>query len=97
MLQLSENATEKEIIDFLKAILLANPELFAKRQNDHGCFMRALRRGDPTFTLVAQDRSAVAVVHEWLQQNPQLSPERHQQTVDRMAEMQAWPVKKLAD
>jgi|SRR5579872_6396777 len=97
MYQLEENCTEEKLIECLKFILNDKPELFSKRQNDCGCFFRALRLGEPTFTLRAQDQTSPLTINEWLVLNPQLSDERRGQTLERMGEMESWPTKKAAD
>lgn len=97
MHQLSDHPTEDEVMSLLRSVLKDNPELFTKREDDHGCFMRALRRGEPTFTLVAQDVTSLEIVATWLTENTQLSPERKNQVRERLKAMAAWPVKKRAD
>lgn len=98
MIQLSEHPTEDEVMNTLRLVLSQNPKLFTNREDDHGCFMRALRTGEPTFTLRAQDVTSTLLVAEWLAENrQQLSPERRQQTLDRIAAMDTWPTKKRAD
>lgn len=100
MLQLSENANEQEVIDFLKNVLTRNPELFksftsADRSID--VFMQTLRTGEPTFVLRAQDETAVAIITHWLSRNQQLSKERKEHIHARIVEMIHWSKKKLAD
>lgn len=97
MHQVPDHPSESHLLAVIRVILKENPSLFASHESDAGCFMRALRLGEPTFTLRAQDESAAGIVDTWLARNPQLSEERKMQTATRSREMQSWPTKKAAD
>lgn len=89
--------TEEDLMKFLRSVLLHEPGLFVSTQDDAGCFMRALRKDEPTFTVRAQDETSVATVAYWHTVNPQLSPERALQVMNRITAIRAWPTKKKAD
>jgi hypothetical protein len=44
------------------------------RLSDAGCFQRAQERGQATFTVVAQDKSAPRVICEWIKENIETCP-----------------------
>ena len=97
MHQLVEHPTEDVFLDFIRKVLKENPNMFADHKSDAGCFMRAFRLGEPTFTLRAQDQTSAETVGEWLLKNPQLSNERKNETLRKSAWMRSWPTKKAAD
>lgn len=43
--------------------------------SDNECFRKAQARGDVTFTVVGQDRSAPRVICEWIKENIESCPE----------------------
>lgn len=43
-------------------------------KEDAGCYARAKKRGQQTFTLVAQDVTAPAVICEWIKNNIDTAP-----------------------
>jgi hypothetical protein len=42
--------------------------------SDADCYAKAVKRGDYTFTLVGQDKSAPRVICEWISQNIETAP-----------------------
>ena len=66
--------------------------------DDTGCFERAKRRGQATFTLVEQDASSPVVIVEWIKQNVMTAPAaKLRKALDAAIEMREYPRRKLAD
>lgn len=68
------------------------------KQMDKDCFKRATTRGQQTFTLVAQDRSAPRVICEWIKENIETAPK--EKLVDALLDaiaMREYPNRKSAD
>lgn len=50
-------------------------ELDSVDQHERDCFEKAKARGQTTFTLVAQDPTAPAVIADWIKYNMETAPE----------------------
>lgn len=66
-------------------------------ESDNCCFHKAYLKGEPTFTLRAQDITAEKAILYWLQMNPQLSEERRREALQKVHLMEAWPTRRLPD
>lgn len=68
--------------------------------SDYACFVKAKDKGEPTFTLRAQDLSSAAVVEFWAKVNEVHLGQGHpkivqaRQIADRM---RVWPNRRMAD
>jgi hypothetical protein len=68
------------------------------RLTDAGTFRRAQERGQPTFTVVAQDKSAPSVVCEWIKQNIETAPPaKLYEALSRAIQMREFHFRKSAD
>jgi hypothetical protein len=68
------------------------------RESDHGCHERARARGQQTFTLVAQDPTAPAVIAEWIKHNIETAPEEKlRDALEEALIMRKHPARKPAD
>ncbi len=66
--------------------------------NDHSCFTKAVARGEQTFTVRAQDKTAPATIAEWIKLNIYTaSPEKLHHALDDALRAREWPIKKQAD
>lgn len=65
--------------------------------SDVGCFARAYAKGEPTFTLRAQDQTATVLVLKWIALNPNAPMHKLDEAFARARAMQQWPDKKAAD
>lgn len=64
---------------------------------DVGCFARAYAKGEPTFTLRAQDQTATVLVLKWIALNPNAPMHKLDEAFAIARRMQQWPDKKAAD
>jgi phosphatidylethanolamine-binding protein (PEBP) family uncharacterized protein len=65
---------------------------------DNLCFAKAKERGQKTFTLVAQDASAVKTIAHWIYLNIETSPAaKLHQAIDDCIAMREFPNKKNPD
>lgn len=67
---------------------------------DYACFAKAKEKGEPTFSLRAQDYSAPAVIEYWANLNQDHLGPAHPKIVQarQIAEtMRAWPARRPAD
>lgn len=68
------------------------------RLSDAECFHRAQMRGQSTFTVVAQDRSAPRIVCEWIKENIETCPRAKLfEALSRAIEMRDFHFRKTAD
>lgn len=68
------------------------------RLSDEECFRRAKSRGQSTFTVVAQDASAPAVICEWIKLNIYTCPPAKLfEALSRAIQMRDFPATKSAD
>lgn len=68
------------------------------RLSDEECFQRAKLRGQSTFTVVAQDRSAPRVILEWMKENIETCPSaKLYEALSRAIEMRDYHSRKTAD
>lgn len=88
--QMLENAIRNSI-DMHGIIVLDSNE------SDNCCFHKAHKKGEPTFTLRAQDLSSDGLVREWVHRNPQLPEHRKQEALHKAELMHRWPHRKAAD
>lgn len=65
--------------------------------SDVGCFARAYAKGEPTFTLRAQDETAAELVLKWIGLNPKAPMHKLEEAFAITRRMQQWPDKKRAD
>ncbi len=68
--------------------------------SDYACFVKAKDKGEPTFTLRAQDASAHFLVTMWANMNAPALGQNHPKILQarQIAEsMRLWPNKKQAD
>ena len=66
--------------------------------NDYKCFERARERGQNTFTLVAQDKSAARVICEWIKENIETCPpDKLRVALEDAIAMRDYPNRKAAD
>lgn len=69
-----------------------------RRLSDVDCFHRAQSRGQATFTVVAQDRSAPRVILEWMKENIETCPAaKLYEALSRAIEMRDYHSRKSAD
>lgn len=68
-------------------------------KNDDGTFNdRCLERvtpGQPFFVLLAQDETTPGLMIEWLERNPQLSPERVKGVLEEVRLVRSWQANNL--
>ena len=65
---------------------------------DRGVFERAKARGQRTFTLVEQDRTAPMAIVAWIFCNIESAPaEKLREALDDAIAMREWPNRKAAD
>lgn len=64
---------------------------------DVGCFARAYAKGEPTFTLRAQDQTAAELVLKWIALNPKAPMHKLEEAFAIARRMQSWPDQKRAD
>jgi len=70
----------------------------SENDKDNLCFAKAKQRGQKTFTLVAQDASAVKTIAHWIYLNIETCPaEKLHQAIDDCIAMREFPNKKNAD
>jgi hypothetical protein len=68
------------------------------KEADFQCFQKARAKGEPTFTLRAQDMTAPRVILYWMSLNCETLPNPKMADAGRIAfEMRHWPHRKLAD
>ncbi len=73
-------------------------ETMPKSERDSRCFVRAVERGQHTFTLVAQDRSSPRTILFWMLENVESAPEEKlREALDDALIMRAFPTRKAAD
>jgi hypothetical protein len=66
--------------------------------SDQKCYEKAKEKGEPTFTLRAQDATSPYVICDWIKANISTCPaEKLKEALDAAIEMRDWPDKKLAD
>lgn len=65
---------------------------------DAGCFERAAARGQRTFTLVAQDKTAPVTICLWIAANIERAPaEKLRAALEDALQMRSHPIRKWAD
>lgn len=65
---------------------------------DESCFRKAKKRGQRTFTVVAQDKSAPATICEWIKLNIETAPSfKLREALDAAIEMRFYKDRKDAD
>ena len=67
---------------------------------DYACFVKAKDKGEPTFTLRAQDESAPMVVEFWAETNALRLGPQHPKILQAFAiaeKMKQWPNRRQAD
>lgn len=68
------------------------------RLSNDECFTRARLRGQATFTVVAQDRSAPRIICEWIKENIETCPQgKLFEALARAIEMRDFHFRKSAD
>lgn len=68
------------------------------KKMDSKCYEKAVKRGQQTFTLIAQDRSSPRVICEWIKENIETCPK--EKLIDALLDaiaMRENPVRKNAD
>lgn len=72
--------------------------MLSENDSDTTCHAKAKARGQQTFTLVAQDASAVKTIAHWIYLNIETCPaEKLHQAIDDCVAMRDFPNKKNAD
>lgn len=65
---------------------------------DSTCYAKARRKGEQTFTLRSQDKSAPATICKWITANIETaSPEKLHEALDSALKMRDWKNRKAAD
>lgn len=82
---------------WVAAVKTAVQEFVAHIFGDPGCFARAYAKGEPTFTLRAQDLTAMPLVGIWIGMNSGAPESKLQDALAKIYAMRDWPTKKAAD
>jgi len=62
------------------------------------CYEKAKKRGQWTFTLIAQDKSSPSIICEWIKQNIETAPEEKlRDALNDALIMRKWIMRKTAD
>jgi hypothetical protein len=92
-----ENLPEPIRVAWIAAVTQATSEFVAHVSGDLGCFLRAYSKGEPTFTLRAQDVSAPDIVIEWIGRNLHASDSKLREAFEKSLRMRSWKTRKAAD
>ncbi len=92
-----ENLPELIRVAWTAAVKFAVIEWVAHVSGDLGCFLRAFAKGEPTFTLRAQDVSAPDIVIEWIGRNLHASDTKLREAFEKALRMRTWKDRKAAD
>lgn len=92
-----ENLPELVRVAWTAAIKYAMTTWVQSVAGDLGCFMRARAKGEPTFTLRAQDKSSFAAVVFWILNNSGAPVSKLQEALRIADMMREWPDQKEAD
>jgi hypothetical protein len=66
--------------------------------SDRNCFTKANAKGERTFTLRSQDKTAPRIICEWIKENIETAPEEKLlEALDAALEMRRWPKRKMPD
>jgi len=79
------------------AVKKAIEEFVAHIFGDPGCFARAYAKGEPTFTLRAQDQTSTELVLNWIVRNARAPMHKLEEAFLIARAMQKWPDQKEAD
>lgn len=66
--------------------------------HDNTCYTKAVAKGEHTFTLRSQDKSAVKVIGFWIMENLETCPAKKlHEAIDDAIRMRSWEHRKYAD
>jgi hypothetical protein len=70
----------------------------SETEKDNRCFAKAKQRGQRTFTVIEQDKTAPSTIAWWILQNIETAPaEKLHEALQDAIDMRAYPNRKAAD